>query len=190
MKIGTSLAAFGVVSLGLFSANAAQADSWANFNYNYPGTACNIFFGNNISIELAASRVRPKANLTAAGFNSGNNRVSMVPITGVLQWHFAPNGTIDPYIGAGAAYVLFNDIKGANGPNDIGLNRIRFKDDAGFAADAGLSIKFGSNMDIHGDVKYVPLKSSATAVFVSGPNSEARVKINPVIATAGVGFRF
>ncbi|HJW92720.1 MAG TPA: OmpW family outer membrane protein [Thermoanaerobaculia bacterium] len=154
------------------------------------GAAANVFFGNTVSLELAASRVRPKANLTSAGLSSNNNRVSMVPITAVLQWHFAPNGFIDPYIGGGAAYVLFNDIDGARGANDLGVNRIRFKDDAGFAADAGLSIKFGSNMDIHGDVKYVPLKSSATAVFITGPNSETRVKINPVIATAGVGFRF
>jgi outer membrane protein len=154
------------------------------------GVGANVFFGNSLSLEFTGSRVRPKANLTSAGLASNNNRVSMVPLTAVLQWHFAPNGFIDPYIGGGAAYVLFNDINGAKGANDVGVNRIKFKDDAGFAANAGLSIKFGSNMDIHGDVKYVPLKSSATAVFITGPNSETRVKINPVIATAGVGFRF
>jgi outer membrane protein len=155
------------------------------------GAAANIFFGGSVSLEVAAARVRPKANLTAAGFSSNNNRTSMVPLTGVLQWHFAPNGFIDPYIGAGAAYVLFSDVNGAKGAaRDVGVNRIRFKDDAGFAANAGLSIKIGSNMAINGDVKYVPLKSSATAVFVTGPDSETRVKINPVIASAGIGFRF
>lgn len=154
------------------------------------GAAANVFFGNNLSLELAASKVQPKTNITATGSPATNEQLSMIPITAVLQWHFAPNGFIDPYVGGGAAYVLFDDISGANGPGDTGLNRIRFKDDAGFAADAGLSIKLGSNFDIHGDVKYVPLKASATAVFVTGPNSESRIKINPVIATAGVGFRF
>jgi outer membrane protein W len=154
------------------------------------GAAANVFFGNNISIEFAASRVKPETNLTQAGFNNFNGRMSMIPLTAVLQWHFAPNGFIDPYVGGGAAYFLFDDVKGANGPNDIGLNHINFKDDVGFAADAGLSLKIGSSMDIHGDVKYVPLKTRATAVFPTGPNSEARIKINPVIATAGVGFRF
>lgn len=169
------------------STNPVNVDFKGDLGY---GAAANVFFGNNLSLELAASKVRPKTNLSQAGFNDFNGRMSMVPITAVLQWHFAPNGFIDPYIGGGAAYILFNDIKGANGPNDIGINRIKFKDDAGFAANAGLSIKFGSNLDIHGDVKYVPLKSSATAVFVTGPNSESRIKINPVIASAGVGFRF
>ena len=118
------------------------------------GAAANIFFG-TLSLEVAAARVRPKANLTAAGFSSLNHRVNMLPITGVLQWHFAPNGFIDPYLGAGAAYVLFNDLNGSAGAaHDLGVNRIKFKDDAGFAADAGLSIRIGSNMDIHGDVKY------------------------------------
>lgn len=185
--------------------NAVWVDPNSNGTFSHPsahdlgidfkgdlgyGVGANVFFGDAISLELTASRVRPKANLTTAGFASNNNRVNMVPLTAVLQWHFAPNGFIDPYIGGGAAYVLFNDINGAKGPVHIGVSRIKFKDDAGFAADAGLSIRFGSNMDIHGDVKYVPLKSSATAVFVTGPTSETRVKINPVIATAGVGFRF
>lgn len=154
------------------------------------GAAANIFFGNSVSVEFAAARVKPKANLTQAGFNDFNGRMSLIPLTAVLQWHFAPNGFIDPYIGGGAAYILFDDVKGANGPNDIALNHINFKDDVGFAADAGLSIKIGSNMDIHGDVKYVPLKTNATAVFPTGPDTETRIKINPVIATAGVGFRF
>jgi outer membrane protein len=185
--------------------NAVWVDPNSNGTFNHPsgndlgidfkgdlgyGIGANVFFGDAVSLEFTGSRVRPKANLTSAGFSSNNNRVNMVPLTAVLQWHFAPNSFIDPYIGGGAAYVLFNDIDGARGPVHIGVNRIKFKDDAGFAANAGLSIKLGSNMDIHGDVKYVPLKSSATAVFVTGPNSETRVKINPVIATAGVGFRF
>jgi len=177
-------------SNGTFSrtgANPVNVDFKGDLGY---GAAANIFFGSNLSLEFAAARVRPKANLTAAGFNSGNGRLDMVPLTAVLQWHFAPNGFIDPYVGGGAAYILFNDIKGANGPNDIGVNHIDFKDDAGFAANAGLSIKVGSNFAINGDVKYVPIKSSATAVFVTGPSSSARVKINPVIASAGVGFRF
>ena len=154
------------------------------------GAAANVFFGNNLSLELAASKVQPKANISATGSPTANQQMSMIPITAVLQWHFAPNGFIDPYIGGGAAYVLFDDVSGANGINDIGVDRIRFKDDAGFAANAGLSLRIGSNMAINGDVKYVPLKTSATAVFVTGPNSESRVKINPVIVSAGIGFRF
>jgi outer membrane protein len=154
------------------------------------GVNANVFFGDHLSVDFAAARVHPDVNLTQAGFANFNGRMSMIPLTAVLQWHFAPNGFIDPYIGGGAAYFLFDDIKGANGPNDIPFNRIDFKDDAGFAANAGLAIKLGSNFDVHGDVKYVPLRASGTVVFPTGPNSEARIKLNPVIASAGVGFRF
>lgn len=178
-------------SNGTFTNTTTTTPTRVNFRGDLGyGANANIFFGSNLSLDLAAARVRPKANLSQAGFPNFNGRMSMVPLTAVLQWHFAPNGFIDPYIGGGAAYFLFNDVKGANGPNDVGVNRIRFKDDAGFAANAGLAIKLGSNMDIHGDVKYVPLRASATAVFVTGPNSQARIKFNPVIASAGVGFRF
>ena len=50
----------------------------------------------------------------------------MTPLTGVLQWHFAPAGFIDPYIGAGAAYVLFDNV---NGYGNLGVDKINFKDD-------------------------------------------------------------
>jgi len=36
----------------------------------------------------------------------------------------------------------------------------------------------------------VPLKSSATAVYVVGPNATSRVKINPVMFEGGLTFRF
>ena len=113
-----------------------------------------------------------------------------IPITGVLQWHFAPHGTIDPYIGAGATYVLFDTLRNSSDVGNLGVSKIDFKDDAGFCANAGIGFALGPGFAFTIDGKYVPLKSSATAVFASGPNTGARVKINPVILSAGLTFRF
>jgi outer membrane protein len=178
-------------SNGTVNASASNPSSAVHFKGDLGyGAAANVFFGGNLSAEFAVARVRPKTNLSSAGFPDFNGRMSMVPLTAVLQWHFAPNGFIDPYLGGGAAYFLFNDVKNASSVSSTGVNRIKFKDDAGFAADGGLSIKLGSSFDVHGDVKYIPLRARSTVVFPTGPNTEARIKFNPVIASAGVGFRF
>ena len=156
------------------------------------GIAANIFFGNAISLELAGSEVRPQATLRtrATGFTTAGNDLKMIPLTAVLQWHLFPNGRIDPYVGAGAAYILFDKLDNANDVGNIGVNRIDFKDDAGLALNAGLGIGLTNNLALTLDGKYVPLKSSATAVFATGPNTTTKVKINPVMFSAGLTLRF
>ena len=156
------------------------------------GIAANIFFGNAISLELAASEVRPQATFRTrpTGFTSSGNDLKMIPLTAVLQWHIFPNGRIDPYVGAGAAYILFDKLDNANDVGNIGVNRIDFKDDAGLALNAGLGIGLTDRLALTIDGKYVPLKSSATAVYATGPDTTAKVKINPVIFSAGLSLRF
>jgi outer membrane protein len=152
------------------------------------GLGANIFFSSNISTEFSVVEVRPKTTFvsTSGGTVTGNN-LRMTPITAILQFHFFPKGFIDPYVGAGAAYVLFDNL---NGPGSLGVNKINFKDDVGLALNGGLGFAITPNFAITVDGKYVPLKSSATAVYVVGPNATSRVKINPVMFEGGLTFRF
>jgi len=152
------------------------------------GVGANIFFGHNISTEFSVVEVRPKTTFvsTSGGTLVGGN-LRMIPITAVLQFHLIPSGFIDPYVGAGAAYVLFDNV---NGPGSIGVSKVNFKDDVGLALNAGLGFAIARNIAITADGKYVPLKSSATAVYVTGPNTSQRIKINPVMFSAGLTFRF
>ncbi|MGZ8829148.1 MAG: OmpW family outer membrane protein, partial [Thermoanaerobaculia bacterium] len=59
-----------------------------------------------------------------------------------------------------------------------------------FVANAGLGFNFSPHLGITADAKYVPVKSSATAVFVTGPNQSQKVKINPVIFSGGLTLHF
>jgi outer membrane protein len=164
------------------------ADIEFDGNLGY-GISANIFFGNHLSAEFAIAKVDADTNITrrrAVGATGGN--LDIMPLTAVLQWHFAPNGLIDPYIGAGAAYVLFDDFD-ANGVS--GVDSIDFKDDAGLAINAGVGIRLGNRFGIVGDVKYVPLESNAKAV-VAGTNqtAEGKVDISPIIVSGGLSLRF
>jgi outer membrane protein len=180
-------------SNGTFNANNPNRPGNISFNGDLGyGASANIFFGNAISLELGGSVVKPKANLSglAATGGTASGNVRMIPLTAVLQWHFIPNGVIDPYIGGGAAYILFDRFNNSNDPSTVGIRQIDFKDDAGFAANAGVQFRISPNFAITADGKYVPLRTSATAVFITGPNTSNRIKINPVIFTGGLTFRF
>jgi len=156
------------------------------------GAGVNVFFGNRLSFELAAAAVKQGVNFTGRvrPANATGGDLNMVPITGVLQFHFLPNGTIDPYIGAGAAYVLFDNVDNPDDFGDLNVRSLDFKDDVGLALNAGVAFAISPRLAINVDGKYVPIKSSATAVFVTGPDTTARVKINPVIFSAGLSLRF
>ena len=156
------------------------------------GIAANIFFANAISLQLAGAEVKPEATIRfrPSGVSSTGSSLKMIPLTAVLQFHLLPNGRIDPYVGAGAAYVLFDKLDNSSDVGNLGVNRINFKDDVGLALNAGLDIGLTKNFGITLDGKYVPVKSSATAVFVTGPDTTTKVKINPVIFSAGLTLRF
>ncbi len=165
------------------------------FNINFRGklgygAGVNVFLGHSLSLAIDASEVKPDARFGFPGSTLSQGSIKMIPITGILQWHLAPTAFIDPYIGAGAAYVLFDNLKDFSDVGNVGVNQINFKDDVGLALNAGIGFNFSPHIGITGDVKYVPVKSSATAVFATGPNQSQKIKINPVMASAGLTFHF
>jgi outer membrane protein len=170
-------------------------DTTANpVDVNFDGTlgygiGANIFFGERISTEFAIVRVNSDVNFRQRAVANGNTQAEMMPITAVLQFHLAPHGRFDPYVGAGAAYVLIDDVDTPDELNNINFERLDFKDDVGLALNAGLGIRLSNNLGITLDAKYVPLESSATAVRTTG-NQDVKFDINPVILSAGLSLRF
>jgi outer membrane protein len=154
------------------------------------GVAANIFFGDRLSTEFAIVRVNSDVNIRQRAVNNaGDTEAEMMPITAVLQFHLAPHGTFDPYFGAGAAYVLIDDVDAPDELNNIDFESLDFDDDVGLALNAGLGIRLTNNFGITLDAKYVPLESSARAVRTSG-SQDVSFEINPVILSAGLSLRF
>ena len=176
-------------SEGTFNENTANP-----VDVNFDGTmgygiAANIFWGDRISTEFAIVRVNSDVGFRQRAVANGNSEAELMPITGVLQFHFAPHGRFDPYIGAGGAYVLIDDVDAPGELNNLDFERLDFDDDIGLALNAGLGIKLTNNLGITLDAKYVPLESSATAVRTTG-STDVKFDINPVILSAGLSLRF
>ncbi|MEA2237710.1 MAG: outer membrane protein [Thermoanaerobaculia bacterium] len=158
------------------------------------GLGANIHFGGHLSTAFDAVQVRPRTTVRsrAVGGNAyPTTGTRMTSLTGIVQWHFAPDGGIDPYLGAGVAYVLFDKTNVFKSPT---LSQINVKDDAGLALNAGVSFRLSRMLALTADGKYVPLKAAANAVGTPGVLPIVpvvlHVKINPVIFSGGLTLRF
>lgn len=156
------------------------------------GAAVNVFWLSKFSTEFAASSDRPSLNLSAENpeipaFRLGS--VQIIPVSATLQFHPWPAGRIDPYAGAGGAYVFFGDLR-SDDLREAGLERIRFQNKAAFVGNAGLNVRLIRRFALNLDAKYIPLKTSSTTLFTSGSPESIDLKINPLILAAGFSWRF
>lgn len=106
-----------------------------------------------------------------------------LPPTVSLNYHFKPEATFDPYIGAGINYTFFWDEKtrGALSESNLSLG-----DSFGFAVQAGADFNLSNNWLINASIRYISLSSKARLDGVSIGN----VDIDPIVYSLNFGKRF
>lgn len=172
--------------------NSDLDDLDANFDSSEGfGAALALHLSNNISLELAASVVEPTFILTTGGPVpiTARSELEMIPVTLTLRWHLNPDGTLDPYIGAGAAYVLFDDVDNFD-IDDTNLSSVDIEDDVGLVVNVGLNVNFSRMIGLYLDAKYVPVEAAADAVFLVGDGTSTDIEINPLMFSAGLRLMF
>ena len=167
-------------------------------NNTIPELDISYYITKNIAAELIlAAGTRHNVSIVGDSVNLIGNqdlgRVNLLPPTLTAQWHFNPDQTIDPYIGAGFNYTNSLDrnlvfASGAYSGDEIKIDRSMF----GLVAQAGVDINLGSGWLINADVKYVDVN---TDVKMRANSSAAWVKIdkldiNPWIFGVGIGKKF
>lgn len=117
--------------------------------------------------------------------NSGGNvaKVKHLPPTLSLQYHFIPDGTLRPYIGAGMNYTLFfsEHTRGALGGTDLKLAH-----SVGPALQAGMDMDIGSGWFVNVDARWFDIDTEAT---LNGA-SLGTVEIDPYALGVSIGRRF
>ena len=116
----------------------------------------------------------------------------VLPPTLLLQYHFAPNSNIRPYVGAGINYTYFFDEKVSSSSvlsqsgDDIDLDS-----SWGFAVQAGLDVAINDDWFVNADVKYIDMETEAHFSGVAAVGSaHINAEINPLVWSVGVGRRF
>jgi outer membrane protein len=164
-----------------------------------PELDISYYFTKNIAAELILA-VGTRHNVSIHGDalatigNQGLGSVNLLPPTLTAQWHFNPDQTFDPYVGAGINYTIMLDknLKGSSGA--IAGNKIKIESDSwGPALQAGFDINLKDGWLINADVKYVWLDTDVELKGAATGNAWRKIDsldINPWVVGIGIGKKF
>jgi outer membrane protein len=145
-----------------------------------PEVDFSYFFTENIAAELILATQRH--TVKNAGADIG--KVSHLPPTVTLQYHFMPKETFRPYVGAGLNYTRFYNTSLALGATPLTVDSNSW----GGAVQAGFDVALDKKWFLNFDVKKIWIKTD-----VKNGNTGALVsnlKIDPVVVGVGVGLKF
>lgn len=140
-----------------------------------PELDISYFITPNIAAELILGTARHELNLGPTKLG----KLSHLPPTVTVQYHFAPDAQIRPYVGAGLNYTRFYDVGLAGG---IDVSRNSF----GPALQAGVDIAVTENTFINLDVKKIYIDTDVKA----GGTKLGNVELDPLVIGVGYGIRF
>lgn len=105
------------------------------------------------------------------------------PTALLVQYHFNPAGKVQPYVGAGASYMIIFSEK------DGSFQNVTIEDDLAPAFGAGANVMVGPKLGLFLDVKKAFLRTTARGTFTGIP-LEAKVGLDPWVVTTGAQIRF
>jgi outer membrane protein len=178
-----------VKSLKINGVESAPAANARVSNEFIPTATLTYFMNKNIAVELFCcfAKVDVDGKGALAPFGKVADTWIFPPIL-TLQYHFDPVMGIKPYVGAGIEYIHYFNSK----PGSSVAGSVDFKDSWGFALQAGLDYQLGGGWYANLDVKKVWLDTEVTWKNPLGPGTSivSKVDIDPLIISAGVGYRF
>lgn len=157
---------------GVGAANRIRVDT-----KTIPEFDISYFFTPQLAAELILTYPQ-KHDVRLDGARIGSFR--HLPPTLTLQYHFAPEQTVRPYVGAGLNYTRLSQVHLLDGAG--GLE----KDSWGLALQAGVDFRIAPQWSLNVDIKKVQIRSD---VFVGGARA-SKVKVDPVLFGVGLGYRF
>ncbi|MFN4095602.1 MAG: OmpW/AlkL family protein [Sphingomonas sp.] len=145
----------------------------------------------NVGAELILATTKHDAQ--GRGTLSGFDELAstwVLPPTLTLQYHFAPEAKVRPYVGAGVNYTIFYSTKASPALEAaIGATSVKMDDSFGYAVQAGVDIDLNEKVFLNLDVKYIDIDTTARLRTGAATNT-APISIDPIVAGVGVGFRF
>jgi outer membrane protein len=202
---GTAQAAQGDVLVRLRAIDVIPTESSSSVLPSFPGEEVSVdnaivpeidftyMVSDHIGLELIAATTKHHVSGKTGTTGSIGRLASswVLPPTLTLQYHFSPAGKVHPYVGTGINYTIFYSEKASSGlETAVGSTKVGLKDSIGWAVQAGMDIDVSGNMFVNVDVKYIDMRTTARLNTTALGLESVRVKINPVMVGAGVGYRF
>lgn len=154
-----------------------------------PELDISYYFTKNIAAELILA-LGSRHDVNIVGTTQAKlGSVNLLPPTLTAQWHFNPDQTFDPYLGAGVNYTRAMD----NSLNLAGVNPIKVdRNMFGLVAQAGIDINLKDGWLINADVKYIDMNTDVK-VSLNGTGPWTKIDsldINPWVFGVGIGKKF
>ena len=186
--------AYGIPNLSqaLYGSNSANLEVDSN---TIPELDISYYFTKNIAAELIlALGTKHDVNVSGSGgiVNHKLGEVNLLPPTLTAQWHFMPDQTFDPYVGAGVSYIRAMD----NGLDANGLPIRIDRNNWGPALQVGLDINLADRWLVNFDVKKiwfdtdVKLDTQGFGGTAAGYHKIDKLDIDPWVVSVGFGKKF
>ncbi len=165
-----------------------------------PELDISYYFTKNIAAELIlATGTKHDVKISGDGLAAiGNQKlgeIDALPPTLTVQWHFNPDQTFDPYVGAGinATFMLDRYLRGSAGA--INGSKIRIdRSSFGPALQAGIDVNLKDGWLLNADVKYLWLDTDVelrNPIVAGNPWTKIdKLDVNPWVIGIGIGKRF
>lgn len=157
-----------------------------------PTATLSYFLTKNVALELFCCFAKHDVDLRSPN-GALDGKVAdfwIFPPALTLQYHFDGMGPFKPYVGVGAQYIHYFNAK--TGDNTLNASSVKMSDSFGPTLQAGLDFQIGGGWYLNVDVKKSWLDTKATWSNPLGGTDPitAKVDVDPLIVSAGVGYRF
>jgi outer membrane protein W len=151
------------------------------------GIAAGYRINPRFAAELSVFRLSSDAGLTRSGAAiAGAGEFTLTPVSLVGRFELLQNQTVMPYLTAGAAYVITEDVDSADLRRE-GIRNVALSDELVPSLGAGLSVRFGRSAALIVDARYLPLGVDAE---IEGDDETISVELDPMVLSFGVQWRF
>lgn len=153
------------------------------------------YFTKNLAAELIlATGTRHDVKTSGAGALLTTTKlgsVDLLPPTLTLQWHFMPDQSFDPYVGAGVNYTYFMD-KNLTAYSTLGPQKIKLENDSfGGALQAGFDVNLKDRWLLNFDIKKVWISTDVKLNLLGGGYRKIdSLDIDPWVISVGFGKKF
>ena len=157
-----------------------------------PSTTLSVAIGRYFAPHwavVATVGIPPRINANGGGTIAPYGKLmepTFGPMALTAQWHPVDTGVVRPYVGVGAAYmIIFKDKDGA-------VEQAHMTNDLAPVAELGSDFMWNKKQGFYLDVKKALLETKATGNLFGAPIYPVvgKAKVHPLVATAGLTFKF
>mgnify|MGYP000064714627 CR=1 FL=1 len=146
-----------------------------------PTIGLSYFLSDKLAVEVIAGTTQHTVKAVGPGTDVEVHKTWVLPPVVSLQYHPFPAAKFSPYVGAGLNYMLFYSSKDKNG------FKVKLDDGFGYALQVGADVPLNARYNLNVDVKKVWFETDAS---INGGALKSKVKLDPIVASVGVGYRF